>query len=58
MSKKVKVLTTEQIDFIADLLIDQFGLTPKGEQDEELLSIFQTALVVTVECSGNPYFSK
>ena len=53
--KQVKVLTTEQIDLIANILTD-FAHVGLVDVDTDLLKVLQNALVVTVEYSDSDYF--
>ena len=58
MSKQVKVLTRDEIDFLTDLMKDFLTPTQEFDAGERLLAVFENALVVKVEYDDTGFFSK
>jgi hypothetical protein len=55
MSKQIKVLTSKQIDQIANILTE-VAYDGVYDVDNDLLRVLQNALVVSVEYSESGYF--
>ena len=58
MSKQVKVLTRDEIDFLTDLMKDFLTPTQEFDAGERLLAVFENALVIKVEYDDTGFFSK
>jgi hypothetical protein len=57
MAKQVKVLTTEQIDMIVDVVT---AAKVNGEYliPQELRQVFERAIVITIQYSDSDYYSE
>lgn len=58
MSKQVKVLTRDEIDFLTDLMKDFLTPTQEFDAGERLLAVFESALVIKVEYDDTGFFSE
>jgi hypothetical protein len=56
--KLVKVLTQDEIDFLADLMKDFLTPTQEFDAGQQLLAVFENALVIKVEYDATGFFSK